>query len=405
MSASDDNRRPAGAATNASGRVAQQERLIKSLRETLAKMEIALGSLEEPIVFSDGQGRIEWCNQPFSALVAKEKLALLGTPLVDSLPFSNEGKRVSRDGHPVTRVTGEGQSVDVVREMPSDQGAPRLVRIIGHYVDHGVAGGQGVFVVRDVTISQRELRRDRLAALGSLTRGMIHQINSPLGAVRSNIEYLRDELETGQVDSETIQELLGESLESVDRISSLFESVNTFGSSDPNRFELFDLARSVEAAARLSRGHWDTVADVQIPPPRAKTDVYGDPASITQALAQLFANAAWAVSERSTLESQIETSYRGKITITLEALGDWTILEVIDNGIGVPDSIRESIFEPFFTTRSGMDAAGQGLYVARTIIEDLHGGSLRLAEPDPVSDPVSHQGARFVVSLPSFVRE
>lgn len=379
------------------GAESDKDRLIVSLRATLAKMEVALGALDESIVFADDYGRVEWCNAPFCDLVAKSRIEILGAHLVDLLPFRRSGRQVAPGEHPVARVLFERREVNSVHEFQRTGEPPRLIRLIGQYVNHNANRGQGVFVVRDVTIEKRELQRDRLAVLGSLTRGMIHQINSPMGALRSNIEYLQEGVAGESLDRSTQLSVLDESLESLDHVMSVLGSVGRFGGPETDRFQLFDLADSIESAARLAKGDWDTVAQVQIPPARGDVDVYGDPSSVTQAVVQLLSNAAWSVSQRGALHRRTNSVFKGRITVTMRPIPDWVILEIIDNGIGVPVAQREQIFEPFFSAWSGKNSAGQGLFVARTIIEDLHGGSLSLAE--------SKEGARFVVRLPSFARE
>ena len=74
---------------------------VKELRATLGKMEIALGNVDAAIVWTDSQGRIQWCNSTFDRLVSKPHILVLGQQLTDLLPLTINGEIVSQDLHPV----------------------------------------------------------------------------------------------------------------------------------------------------------------------------------------------------------------------------------------------------------------------------------------------------------------
>ena len=72
---------------------------------------------------------------------------------------------------------------------------------------------------------------------------------------------------------------------------------------------------------------------------------------------------------------------RGKITINLRAEGDYAVVEIIDNGPGIPEHIKHRIFEPFFTTKAQGEGTGLGLDITRKIIEKHHGNISVESEP------------------------
>ncbi len=74
---------------------------ITELRATLGKMEIALGTVDDAIVWTDGQGRIQWCNSTFDRLVGRLHILILGQQLTDLLPLQREGKAVPHNLHPL----------------------------------------------------------------------------------------------------------------------------------------------------------------------------------------------------------------------------------------------------------------------------------------------------------------
>ena len=74
---------------------------VKELRATLGKMEIALGNVDAAIVWTDSQGRIQWCNSTFDRLVNKPHILVLGQQLTNLLPLTINGEIVPQDLHPV----------------------------------------------------------------------------------------------------------------------------------------------------------------------------------------------------------------------------------------------------------------------------------------------------------------
>jgi signal transduction histidine kinase len=82
--------------------------------------------------------------------------------------------------------------------------------------------------------------------------------------------------------------------------------------------------------------------------------------------------------------------YLPKLTICTKAENGNVVVEVGDNGLGIPDSIREKILQPFFTTKKGTEGTGLGLSITRDIIE-AHGGSLDFQSTD--------NGTSFTVKL------
>ena len=77
---------------------------INQLRSTLEKMEIALGKVDEAIAWTDGVGRIQWCNSTFDRLVGQLHILLLGKQLLDLLPLKQDGKTITSDDHPFSLV-------------------------------------------------------------------------------------------------------------------------------------------------------------------------------------------------------------------------------------------------------------------------------------------------------------
>lgn len=95
-------------------------KLVDQLRATLGKMEVALGAINDAIVWTDQAGVVQWCNAPFGRLIGKSHLQLLGAPLVGLLPLDRGGQPLAASVHPVTVALASGASSEEVYEFRRD---------------------------------------------------------------------------------------------------------------------------------------------------------------------------------------------------------------------------------------------------------------------------------------------
>ncbi|GAB6190946.1 SpoIIE family protein phosphatase [Desulfocastanea catecholica] len=78
--------------------------VIDELRQTIGKMEVALGEIEDAIVWTDGTGEVRWCNKAFDQLVGRDHLSILGADLSELLPLTSPGIAVDDAGHPIQQL-------------------------------------------------------------------------------------------------------------------------------------------------------------------------------------------------------------------------------------------------------------------------------------------------------------
>jgi len=84
---------------------------------------------------------------------------------------------------------------------------------------------------------------------------------------------------------------------------------------------------------------------------------------------------------------------KGTITVSTRRDGDWVEVRVQDTGGGIPENVRDRIFTPFFTTKPVGKGTGQGLAIARSVVVDKHGGTIRF-------ESEVGKGTTFIVRLP-----
>lgn len=236
----------------------------------------------------------------------------------------------------------------------------------------------------------------RLATLGSLVAGIAHELDTPLGSLRSNHDTLRRAmsklqviLEDERVDESELDEVrrIVRALDGVmdtndlamDRMIGLVGSLRTFGRPDSSERDRIDLHEALDDTVRLLEHRLGEGVRLEKSYGRLPR-VECHPAEVNQVFMNLLLNASQA------LEGP------GEIEIRTAARDDTVEIEVRDTGKGIPDEHLDRIFEPGFSTRGSRMGMGLGLLITHQIV-DRHGGQIE------VESEVG-EGTSFTVSLP-----
>lgn len=215
------------------------------------------------------------------------------------------------------------------------------------------------------------LESERLATIGSMASSVSHDLRHYLAAIYANSEFLASDRLSTKERAEIFADIRAAVLGTTDMIESLLIFSRT-GSTARRSPEL--MATLLERAAALVRAHPDAegvTLTTQYGDP-IETSVIADGKQIERAIFNLLLNACQSV--RSSGESP-------SVTATLETDEQSTILNVVDNGAGVPEKIRKSLFEPF-VSEGKQKGTGLGLTLAHCIAVE-HGGEVVLLSSRP----------------------
>lgn len=241
--------------------------------------------------------------------------------------------------------------------------------------------------VKIIDERQRQLyQAERLASIGQLAAGVAHEINNPLGFINSNLSSATRYVEVfanlrGGVPSEIwrerdlnfviedFTELLRDSRAGVDRIASIVKDLKGFSSVDQPEAQLVDLTVQLASLAAVISGQKPEGVTVRtdfapVPP------LLCLPGHLNQAFLNVLQNALQAVNGN------------GTVTLSTREHGGKIIVQVIDDGVGIPDDVMPYIFDPFYTTRGVGGGTGLGLTVARDIIL-THGAEILVRNGAP----------------------
>ncbi len=240
----------------------------------------------------------------------------------------------------------------------------------------------------DLAAKQRHAVGSRMAALGTLTAGIAHQINNPLTYVMSNLQELSERLPLAGLAPEAsdLGDLVAEALEGAERISRIVRQAQrvmpTQYDREPVPVDLRAILTGVlDRMKSQARGRAKLLWRLG---PRVW--VRGDRLTLNELFVDLVSNAIQAVPPGNEADNHI------RVTMTLLETNRVAI-EVADTGAGIPPDIQERIFQPFFTTRPVGQGVGLGLPVCRGIATALGGDISFESEPG--------RGTTFRVVLPT----
>ncbi|MCB1788557.1 MAG: PAS domain S-box protein [Gammaproteobacteria bacterium] len=326
---------------------------------------------------TDNQGKIVLWNLALETMTGVAARQLIGTPL-NKLPRPWDGL-----------LAGFARTAEdhTYRMELAVSGRPRWYNLHKAAYADPVIEGAGpsrpgmVMLIEDLTdlgnLEAELAHNDRLASVGRLAAGVAHEIGNPVTGIASLAQNLRHE-EDPQVVGQSIEEIIAQTR----RISDILRALKGFsrGSRHLLQRETFALHEAVDDAVhllRLTHKHDGIRFEASCPDDIVLT---GNRQQLSQVLVNLLSNAA-------------DASRTGdRVDLLARCAAGEAVIEVMDQGQGIPEELRETIFEPFYTTKPTGQGTGLGLSLAYKIIED-HNGTLTI-------DSQAGFGTRVVVSLP-----
>jgi len=162
-----------------------------------------------------------------------------------------------------------------------------------------------------------------------------------------------------------------QSTSGVDQVRTIVQALKEFSHPGHDEPVLLDVNRLAQVATTVTRNAWRYHAEVSFELAEILPPVSGNPQALGQVLINLIVNAADAIESQSAVSG---VARPGRIVIRSCVRADCVELQLEDNGIGIPDAIRERVMEPFFTTKGVGKGTGQGLALAYSTIVEKHAG-------------------------------
>jgi two-component system NtrC family sensor kinase len=243
-------------------------------------------------------------------------------------------------------------------------------------------------VVQDVTERQRgdELRRrsERMASLGTTLAGVAHELNNPLAAIMGFTQLLMRKPWPAE-DRSALETINHEAIRSATIVKDLLAMARKRDQERRIRTNVNDVVGYVARTRRYALETAGVRCRLSLDP--TLPAVFGDRTQLEQVFLNLLNNAEHALTARSDA-----SRLRGNVLIRTHRDDSHVIVDVQDDGPGIPTDVRAHIWDPFWTTKDEGEGTGLGLAVVNSIIED-HGGTITLEDG-------AETGACFVIRLP-----
>ena len=344
---------------------------LKVMVESLIESENKIKSAEEKYrkLYEDApemyrtvniEGDMIDCNKAYCKKLGYEKDEIIGKSLYEFVPESH--KETMKDIFSVWKNSGDVRNREIMLKRKDGTVFPALLSATSVTDDAGnvVAANTLIRDMSDLYNAQKEieeLRIKRLSVIGELTARIAHDLRNPLSVIKNSAEILKM---TYQSETDDDQKTQWERLErGIYRITHQVDDVLDYIKTPPLKIEENSLSVIIQ----------DTIERIQIPdevsihPPTNDVIVPCDAEKLEVVFVNLIMNAIQALDHRA-----------GDVTITIDEKykgGKYVLIQIIDNGPGIPNDLIEKIFDPLFTTRQV--GTGLGLPSCKNIIERHHG--------------------------------
>jgi len=262
--------------------------------------------------------------------------------------------------------------------------------------------------LKELKSTQTQLiQSEKMASLGELTAGIAHEIQNPLNFVNNFSEVnteligeMKQEIEKG--DLKEIKALATDIEENSKKINMhgkradaivkgmLQHSQSGSGAKEPTNINALadEYMRLAYHGLRAKDKSFNAEMITHFDPKLPKVNVI--PQDIGRVLLNLFNNAFYAVNKKQKTTGE---NYKAEVSVSTSLENGQVVIRVKDNGVGIPDAIKDKIMQPFFTTKPTGEGTGLGLSLAYDMVVKGHGGNI-------IVNSKEGEGSEFIISLP-----
>jgi len=257
------------------------------------------------------------------------------------------------------------------------------------------------------TTQTQLIQSEKMASLGELTAGIAHEIQNPLNFVNNFSEVsveltqeLKQELKSGNAEeaiaiADGLEQNLGKIQHHGKRADAIVKGMLQHSQSGTGTKEPTNINTLADEYIRLAyhglrskdkgfNAEMVTTFDEKLPV------VNVIPQDMGRVLLNLFNNAFYAVNQK---QKTAGTDYKPEVSVRTSIENGRVVIRVKDNGVGIPDAIKDKIMQPFFTTKPTGDGTGLGLSLTYDMVVKGHGGSIQV-------NSVEGEGSAFIITLP-----
>ncbi|HWL04465.1 MAG TPA: PAS domain-containing sensor histidine kinase [Xanthobacteraceae bacterium] len=323
--------------------------------------EAVLAGASAGVIGVDPAGRVNILNRSAEKLIGCNEADALGRPLIEMLPELTDMLAVAEQG-PLRLAQRE---ITISRDGRERNLSVRVTSEHTPDAEHGY-----VVTLDDIT---ELVSAQRTSAWADVARRIAHEIKNPLTPIQLSAERLRRKYGSKITEDPAIfQQCTDTIVRQVDDIKRMVDEFSRFARMPKAEMVEEDVADTVRQAAFLMRVGYPDI-DIELETELDEMPARFDRRLISQALTNIIKNATEAISA----VPDEELGGRGHIGVSAARDGNDIVIDVVDNGIGLPKENRNRLLEPYVTTRE--KGTGLGLAIVGRVLEE-HGGKIELRD-------------------------
>ena len=353
----------------------------QQIEERRRLFDSVLSSVTSGVIVLNPDGEVSFTNNSANTLLNYTQKIIIPNQLSDIFPELN-------DLFQNLKKSGSDNLQSEVKLVRSGRIENFLVRMAPMNEDGNLKGY--VVAFDDITSL---VSAQRSAAWGDVARRIAHEIKNPLTPIQLSAERIRKKFSPLLADnSDRLRDMVDVIIRQTEDIKRIVDEFSKFARMPELRRKNENLSALVESTVSLQQaGQPNVLINLSIPKLPIFTSI--DATLINQAITNILKNAGESIETR--LQSASASKHDGVIEVTLKNKSDSVLLNISDNGIGLPQD-RSRLFEPYVTTRD--KGTGLGLAIVKKIIEE-HGGILKLEDAAPFKN-TGIVGALISIELP-----
>lgn len=313
-------------------------------------------------VIDEGSKTANWLAVNREVLVLSERNAVTDYLRDELDPFLSRGMKLAFPLISMDRLIG----VVFVHPGRTALDAVQLakLKLLGRQA--GLAFGNALLFRERLRQNERMYRAEQLATMGEFAAGIAHELRNPLTAIRSTVQFLAGEFEDGSERQRLSEGILDE----VDRLNTILGHLLSLARPAETQPTEVDLEREIAKCVAFvaTKAHHQRV-DIEVTCEEDLPHLFVDPTELQQVLLNIMMNGLQAMPDGGTLS--IKASHPDQTRRSAISRSHRILVEITDQGPGIPDELREKVFEPFFTTKSG--GTGLGLAICGSIVKRYDG--------------------------------
>ena len=353
----------------------------EQIEERRRLFDSVLSSVTSGVIVLDPEGKVNFTNNSANILLNNNKNEETQNQLSDIFPELNSLFQN-------LKKSGSDNLQSEIKLVRSGRIENFLVRMAPMNEDENLKGY--VVAFDDITSL---VSAQRSAAWGDVARRIAHEIKNPLTPIQLSAERIRKKFSPLLMDnSDGLRDMVDVITRQTDDIRRIVDEFSKFARMPELRRKNENLSALVESTVSLQQAGQPNVL-INLSQPKLPIVTSIDATLINQALTNILKNAGESIESR--MQDPSNSNHDGVIEVSLKNKSDSVVLNITDNGVGLPQD-RSRLFEPYVTTRE--KGTGLGLAIVKKIIEE-HGGILKLEDSAPFEN-TGIIGALISIELP-----